>query len=106
MAQCVVCEVYSAAVYLQSARWPIAPITLHNFIIFNNISNILRYFCEKPSHNNRKGCSAVGRTRNCKHEARHIIPNTMAQCVVFEVYSAAVCLQSARHATANKKPAI
>ena len=29
------------------------PISVHNFIRFNNICNILRYLYEKPPHNNR-----------------------------------------------------
>ena len=33
------------------------PVGSRNFIRFNNISNIVRYLYEKPSHNNRKcGC--------------------------------------------------
>ena len=34
------------------------PVVSHNFVSFNNISNMLRYLYEKPPHNNRKcGCS-------------------------------------------------
>ena len=35
-----------------------ALVSLHNFISFNNLSNRLRYFNEKPPHNNRKCGSA------------------------------------------------
>ena len=42
------------------------PNSSHNFISFNSISNILRYFNEKPPHNNMKCCSrSTWRLRGC-----------------------------------------
>ena len=46
----------------------------HNFISFNNISNILRDFYEKPPHNNRKCGRRQALTRTISAAAMNLLP--------------------------------
>ena len=52
------------------------PISLHNFVSFNTISNILRYVYEKPPCNNSE-CGRRGTQLPCtKHGHGRIIATT------------------------------
>ena len=82
---CVVAVAYTTAVFDTAryigTRWLICThaveclggagitpaIRSHSFISFNNISNIVRYFYEKPPYNNMKCCYMHGL---CRHRRR------------------------------------